>query len=305
MSVPTISVVIPHYNSSDLLRGTTGSISASAVSEGIPIEIVIVDDGSSDEHRERAQELSSTGIEVVSCTNNVGRSGALNIGLARATSDLVLILDCDCRPGSDDFFRGHLETISTSDVSMGGLLSISGDFWGRYQTLTMDRRLAKFKAGDIYSFTTANILLRKCIFRAVGGFDQAYRRYGFEDRDLLIRLVGAGAKLSYSSRSPAVHADTKISLKSIAVKLHEAGSHSSRLFSAKHPEIYRSLGYSRLDARLHPMLRPVGRHAGTAASWLANKFDPWLDQAPFPLGAAVTRAVTALAYLGGTSMVEP
>lgn len=295
---PMISAVIPHYNSSDLMTATIGKVLEAASLENIRIEIVVVDDGSSDPHRSRIGKLASQDVRIVLAERNLGRSGAINLGISESAHDLVLVLDCDCLPGSSAFFSHHLRAITDADVSLGGLLKLKNDFWGRYQDLAVERRIKQFNLGMPFSFTTQNVLIRKHVFQSIGGYDEAYRHYGFEDRDLLIRLQEAGARLAYSPGSPVVHCDTRISLTSVARKMREAGQHTSSIFRARHGSAYRLLGYSRLDVRNHRALRVF---SGLNVQPLARRIDPWLDRLPFALGVAMTRTVSALAYLAGTA----
>lgn len=293
-----ISVVIPHYNSSGLLTTTIEKVLESAFLERIRMEIVVVDDGSCEPHRSCVRKLASQNLKIVFAERNLGRSGAVNLGVSESAYEFVLILDCDCRPGSNSFFAGHLQAIADADVSLGGLLKMKDDFWGKYQDLAVERRVKQFNAGAPFSFTTANMLIRKHVFQSVGGFDDAYRHYGFEDRDLLIRLQEAGARFAHFSDSSVIHCDARISLSSVARKMSETGRYNSGIFSARHPGAYRLLGYSRVDVNLHPALKLF---SCINAEWLANQVDPWLDRMPFALGVAMTRVVTALAYLGGTA----
>lgn len=293
-----ISVVIPHYNSSKLLKATVEKVLESAFLERVRMEIVVVDDGSCETHRSYVRKLVSQNLKIVFAEKNLGRSGAVNLGVSESAYEFVLILDCDCRPGSNNFFSGHLQAIADADVSLGGLLKIRDDFWGKYQDLAVERRIRQFNAGAPFSFTTANILIRKQVFQSINGFDDAYKHYGFEDRDLLIRLQEAGARFSHSSSASAIHYDTRISLSSVARKMRETGRHSSGIFSARHPGAYRLLGYSRVDVSRHPALKIF---SCINAEWLASQVDPWLDRIPFALGVVVTRVVTALAYLRGTA----
>ncbi|MEN1960942.1 glycosyltransferase [Luteimonas sp. MJ246] len=295
---PMISVVIPHYNSGELLTTTVKKVLESASLEEIQIEIVVIDDGSSHTHRSYLAKLASQQVRITYARRNLGRSGAVNLGVSEAAHELILVLDCDCHPGSRSFFSHHLQAIADADVSLGGLLKMKADFWGRYQDLAVERRIRKFNAGMPFLFTTPNMMIRKHFFQSVGGYDEAYKHYGFEDRDLLIRLQEAGARFVYSSGSPVIHCDGRTSLKSVAGKMREAGRCTSRIFSARHPDVYRLLGYSRIDVNYHPVLRAF---SFLNAETLGKRIDPWLNILPFPLGVALTRVVTALAFLEGTA----
>lgn len=296
-----ISVVIPHYNASDLLATTVERMRMAADVEHVPVELIVSDDGSSEQHRSALLRLQDTGLKIVFSERNLGRSGAVNRGVAVAASELILIVDGDCHPGSDKFFSSHLSAISGADVSLGGLLKFKNDFWGRYQDIADARRVRQFKAGIPFSFTTQNMMVRKKAFQSVGGFDESYQKYGFEDRDLLIRLLESGARFAYSPSSAVVHCDSRISLTSTAKKMREAGRYTAKIFRGQHPVAYQVLGYSRLDANIHPALKFIGRPGRIVAGWLATSIDPLLNMVPFRAGFFMARAVTALAFISGTS----
>lgn len=296
-----ISVVIPHYNSSSMLLEAVASIRAAARREQVRVEVVVADDGSAPEHREPLARLREDGVTVVWRERNAGRSAAVNLGAAHARCELILILDCDCRPGSTHFFRGHLEAIINADASCGGILATGRGFWDRYQEVAGRRRARQFFAGAPYALTTHNMMVRRQLFLAVGGYDTSYTHYGFEDRDLLIRLQRAGARFALAVDSDVLHCDERLSLATVARKMYEAGGHSAALFRTRFPDAYRSLGYARLDATGHLLWRILGQACGPVALWLAPRLDPWLTRLPFPIALWSTRVITALSYMGGSA----
>ncbi|SHF28315.1 Glycosyltransferase involved in cell wall bisynthesis [Desulforamulus putei DSM 12395] len=83
-----VSVVIPAHNEAERISDTVkGVVAIPEVSE-----IIVVDDASSDETAELARQA---GAIVISLPNNMGKGGALNTGVARATGDIVALLDGD------------------------------------------------------------------------------------------------------------------------------------------------------------------------------------------------------------------
>jgi glycosyltransferase involved in cell wall biosynthesis len=88
-----ISVVIPALNEQESIGATvqqiTEMIAASGYEEG---EVIVVDDGSSDETRCRAE---SGGAQVVSHPQNIGYGRSLKDGIKAATHDTVVIIDAD------------------------------------------------------------------------------------------------------------------------------------------------------------------------------------------------------------------
>jgi len=83
-----ISVVIAAYNAAESLPETLAAVGAQTLA---PDEIIVVDDGSTDETAARAR---SFGAKVIS-TPNRGVSAARNTGMASASGDWIALLDAD------------------------------------------------------------------------------------------------------------------------------------------------------------------------------------------------------------------
>ena len=87
-----VSVVIPAYNEQNAVKATVDSVRAVLTAAGIAHEIIVVNDGSSDDTLARARE---TDARVVNFPNNGGYGRALKAGIAVSTAPLVAILDAD------------------------------------------------------------------------------------------------------------------------------------------------------------------------------------------------------------------
>lgn len=94
----SISIVIPTYNSTGHIRETLQSVATLTESFSL-LQVVIVDDGSSDDTFDALQkaflELPSVAYTAVELAKNVGQSAATAIGLAYADGELVVSLDDD------------------------------------------------------------------------------------------------------------------------------------------------------------------------------------------------------------------
>lgn len=104
----TISVIIPVYNVGELLRESVDSIISQL---GDDCEVIIVDDGSTDNSGRLCDEYSGTkNVQVVHKTNG-GLSSARNAGIDHASGQYLLFLDSDdyLRPGSLSLLRGMAE----------------------------------------------------------------------------------------------------------------------------------------------------------------------------------------------------
>lgn len=88
----TLSVVIPAYNEENAVRETVVQVIDTLTSAGIEHEVIVVDDGSSDKTRERAEETDAI---VLFNQQNSGYGSALKRGVRRSQYEYVAILDAD------------------------------------------------------------------------------------------------------------------------------------------------------------------------------------------------------------------
>lgn len=88
---PTISVVIALYNKADYIRDTLKSVLAQALP---PLEVIVVDDGSTDGGAQWVESLGAPGVRVVRQANG-GVSRARNLGISEAQGDWIAFLDAD------------------------------------------------------------------------------------------------------------------------------------------------------------------------------------------------------------------
>lgn len=300
-----ISIIIPSYNSATVTLGTVRKLLRLGLQSRLHLEIIVVDDGSSSEDSALLLSQREGHIRVIRHATNRGRSAARNSGAKSASHDYLLFLDCECRPASETFLTSHLQTLEEgADISLGPIQTRGLGFWDRYQRTASVRRERAFAAGQVFAMTSANFMIRRRCFLQVGGFDEGYRAYGFEDRDLLVRLAEAGARMKYTPQAAVVH-EADITLETLVQKMAAAGQLTAPRFRHRHPNVYRQLGYAMLDARLHPWLIPIGLAGGALARRMATYFDHRLEKIPFPMAAVLVRLMTALAFMGGTAQNNP
>lgn len=97
-----LSVVIPAYNEVETIE----SILASVRNTGLPVEMIVVDDGSTDGTRELLQDLKRRKrehFELVLHETNQGKGAAVRTGLLHATGNVVVIQDADLEYDPEDF----------------------------------------------------------------------------------------------------------------------------------------------------------------------------------------------------------
>lgn len=99
-----ISVVIPLYNEAESLPELTAWITRVMQAQGFSYEIVLVDDGSTDDSWEVIESLkeSSPAITGIKFRRNYGKSAALNVGFAAAKGSVVITMDADLQDSPDE-----------------------------------------------------------------------------------------------------------------------------------------------------------------------------------------------------------
>lgn len=298
----SVSIVIPAYRDADRAIALVEALQAQGLSAGVTVDLVVVDDGSGDDSFARMVAAIGTRAAVVGLPANQGRAVARNTGARAAQGDLLFFIDCDCLPADDALIAGHLEAWSTDVVaSIGFVAGNGGGFWDRYQAAASRRRARQHAAGLDCSGSSQNMMVSRAAFETCGGFDAAYRTYGFEDRDLQLRLARLG-RITWAQGAGVWHMDD-LALPNICQKMVEAGGDAAMLFSDRHPQAYDALGYGALDARRHRWLLVPARMAGPLVQPLARAIDRLLasTRVPYGLKGALVKALTALSYLHGTS----
>lgn len=296
------SIVIPNYNSAATVVRAVDAMLRQQLAASDSFQVVVVDDGSTDGSADRVAERFGDRIALVRLPQNKGRSTGRNAGAAATSSDVLIFVDSDCVPPDSGFVAAHLDALRAAPgLSFGAVETPGTDFWSRLQRDAASWRLRQFEQGDTWTFTTQNVAVTSATFVASGGFDAAFDRHGFEDRDLFIRLAEAGAAVHYTPSARVIHED-RITLANVARKLGEAGYHAAHLFQSKHPVSYRAMAFSRIDCHLRPWLRVVDALAWPFAKPLSTRSDGWLEcpALPFRIRALLARVIYGLAFLHGT-----
>ncbi|MBA4378457.1 MAG: hypothetical protein C0395_07355 [Gemmatimonas sp.] len=192
-----LTVVIPSRDKLPLLQRTLAAL----WDQDLPAEswdVVVVDDGSRDGTGAWLAEESARRqgrLTVVAPPRNVGRAAARNLGARAATAAAVLFLDDDivAPPG---LLSAHLAILARhpGDGTIG-LVRTACDVIDAPHFHYLDTRGVAKAVGDTVParyLVTQNTAVPRDAFLAVGGFDESFRAYGFEDMDLGFRLEDAG-----------------------------------------------------------------------------------------------------------------
>jgi len=185
---PTCAVIIPCYNGARFLEQTVASLFDQTCP---PNEIIVVDDGSTDDSAAIASRLDSR-IQVIRQPNR-GESAARNVGLKAATSDYVLFLDADDLLAPDAIRRVAAAVAGAPDaVAVMGTSSFGDSpetplqHWPTPSTFFPTIIQTNF--GPPHCFFTPRALAV-----AIGGFAEDLHKS--EDWDFWARIALAGARL--------------------------------------------------------------------------------------------------------------
>lgn len=94
-----VSVLMPAYNEAENLLETIPATATVLEQMGVPWEILVVDDGSTDGTRRVMAGLRSPSIRYIRLRRNAGKSAALSVGLDHVNGEFVVLIDAD---GQDD-----------------------------------------------------------------------------------------------------------------------------------------------------------------------------------------------------------
>ena len=207
---PPISIVVPLFNK----EKSVGRCLASILRQTHPAsEIIIVNDGSTDNSRQAVQLIQDPRIRLLDQANG-GVSTARNLGLAQATHEYVALLDAD-----DEWAPVFLEKM----VFLIEQFPTAGLYYAGYTGSQNKRKvvpspIAKLPLGhagiiDIFKYNlgqgpcSSSTVLRKSFLEKAGGFDPLLVKG--EDTDLWIRFALAGPVAYYNLPLAFIHMDAE------------------------------------------------------------------------------------------------
>lgn len=212
----SISVVIPNYNGSNLLRENLPYVFLALKTSGLDdYEIIVADDASTDDSISFLQ-VNYPEIIVVQNKTNQGFSGNTNSGIYKATKDLILILNSDVQLQENYFIPllKYFDDDKTFGV-MGRIISMSGDKIQdgakfpsySFANIISTKNYLVEKRNSLYSFflSGANALIDREKLLQLGGFNELFNPYYGEDVDLGISAWRVGYKLYYEHNALCRH----------------------------------------------------------------------------------------------------
>ncbi len=219
-------------------------------------EVVLVDDGSSDETPaviRRAGLRAPCAFTVVSQENR-GLAGARNAGIARATGERIIFIDDDVLV-LPNFVAEHLRSHAASPQAIvrGGAIEVES-----FDDLPPPVWSIRNYSGNY--FWTTNVSAPLATIRAIGGFDESFSEYGWEDIDVGLRLRARGVKAVFNPRALVYHFKPPLRASSIEAMVRQARAKARTAVAL---------------ARLHPHWRA---YLATGINLPQRRFAAWRRQ---------------------------
>lgn len=167
------------------------------------VEIIIGDDGSCPEFREKYRSLEGNGVRLIVAEKNIGRAAIRNRLAIEATGDYLLFIDADTMvpSTSENYLRKWISLAGKAQVLSGGILypdSPPGDpdkllRW-KYGRRIEQRNASERNKHPHAGFSTFNVFIEKSIFSKIR-FNEELRNYGHEDTLMGYQLKKAGINI--------------------------------------------------------------------------------------------------------------
>jgi len=121
-----LSIIIPCYNEAATITEVLARV-ARAKTCGLEKEVIVVNDGSTDETGQLLEGLQGDGVKVIHHERNRGKGAAIRTALAQVTGDIVLIQDADLEYDPDEYssllqpmLNDHVEVVYGSRMLRKG-----------------------------------------------------------------------------------------------------------------------------------------------------------------------------------------
>jgi cellulose synthase/poly-beta-1,6-N-acetylglucosamine synthase-like glycosyltransferase len=214
-----ISIVIPTYNSEDTIEDCLDALFKEIKRFGKKVEVILVDDGSTDSTVKRAKKYS---VKIIKQSHK-GPAKTRNKGWETAKGEVVIFLDSDCKVGKD-WLKTILKPFKDEKVAGVGV---------KYKTWNKDSWVARFVGYEIEQrhnkvskktnyLATYSTAYRRDVLEEMKGFDTSFKTASGEDNDLSYRIVKSGYNLVFLKNTYVWHKHPESLIKYFRKQLNHA-----------------------------------------------------------------------------------
>jgi glycosyltransferase involved in cell wall biosynthesis len=196
--MPSVSVLIPAYNSAKYIKRSIDSVLNQTV---LPSEIIVIDDGSTDETAAIANSYGGI-VRVISKGRNCGQSAARNFGIQNAIGEWIAFLD------SDDEWEPKKHQMALALVQLhktDWCMVARREIHNNHDKSNSDSLTGDMICENYFSLVLqgkgcapSSTMVRKSVFARVGGFNEVLTTG--EDLEMWWRIANVIPKISYYSQ---------------------------------------------------------------------------------------------------------
>lgn len=194
-----VSVIMPTYNREKVIQRAIKSVLRQSYQN---FELIIVDDGSTDDTEHTVRLFNDERILYYKCRDNYGANHARNIGLQMAKGEIIAFLDSD-----NEWYTDYLKL--QNDVLDSDKIDVS---FCKYERLFdgINSRIVPSVSGEdldiseiVERMINGNIMdtnvtcIKRTLYRQWGGFDEELQR--FQDWDYFLTLIERGARVIFNN----------------------------------------------------------------------------------------------------------
>jgi len=203
---PKVSVIVVTYNNLDLTKACLDSLEK--YSQYAPMEIIVVDNASSDGSRAYLEEWEKLGVnrKAILNDNNLGFAAANNQGLRTANGDYLVLLNNDTyvTPGWIRTLINHLKKDRSIGIigpvtnNIGNEAKIDITYSDMEDMICKAANYTNRHIGQTYSIQTAAffcVMIPRSTYNLVGELDEDFGRGFFEDDDYCRRVEQQGLRI--------------------------------------------------------------------------------------------------------------
>jgi GT2 family glycosyltransferase len=248
MNFRFVSVIVTTFNRTNLLERNIKSLLNQTLEVDVKMEIIIVDDCSIQEYKDKIYKLvsQSSQIKLVENAVNMGLSCSRNAGASHAKGDFLLFLDDDIIV-ENTYVMGHLNVLSSQErvASVGSLrfppeLTLSNNLMKYLSSRELRQR--QFNQSILTDLTPQFFgggICGICLndFKRIGGFNEVFKFYGGEDVQMGSALKNSGVRLVYACEARADHFDA-VEIERYRSKYMEAAREGYLLIHQENPNFF-------------------------------------------------------------------
>jgi len=200
------SIVIPNWNGQKLLEKNLPAVLSTGAQE-----VIIIDNGSTDNSLQLIDSLKSPKIKVIKNQKNLGFAKAANQGVSAAKNEIVVLLNNDVVPEKDflkplikDFEDSQVFAVSLNEPQFSWAKGkwVGGFVEHQPGPKTKNPHISFWASGGSGAF-------RKEIWEKLGGLDEIFQPFYWEDIDLSYRAWKRGYRILWEPRSVVYHQHEK------------------------------------------------------------------------------------------------